>query len=80
MLSSLRSHIPKTKSYLSFKSSSLLPNCHHQRQLLPLTLNKTNVNVTVRNMSSAATPTKKEFLCILPDFPGAQAKRLEVRP
>jgi hypothetical protein len=31
-------------------------------------------------MSSAATPTKKEFLCILPDFPGAQAKRLEVRP
>ncbi|OKO95948.1 hypothetical protein PENSUB_10969 [Penicillium subrubescens] len=29
-------------------------------------------------MSSA--PAKKEFLCILPDFPGAQAKRLEVRP
>ncbi|KAJ5143999.1 uncharacterized protein N7515_002786 [Penicillium bovifimosum] len=32
----------------------------------------------IRNMSSA--PAKKEFLCILPDFPGAQAKRLEVRP
>ncbi|OQE91976.1 hypothetical protein PENNAL_c0008G07490 [Penicillium nalgiovense] len=31
-----------------------------------------------RNMSSA--PAKKEFLCILPDKPGAQAKRLEVRP
>ncbi|KAJ5304776.1 uncharacterized protein N7443_004436 [Penicillium atrosanguineum] len=29
-------------------------------------------------MSSA--PTKKEFLCILPDKPGIQAKRLEVRP
>ncbi|KAJ5324239.1 hypothetical protein N7476_002839 [Penicillium atrosanguineum] len=29
-------------------------------------------------MSSA--PTKKEFLCILPDKPGMQAKRLEVRP
>ncbi|EPS31187.1 hypothetical protein PDE_06142 [Penicillium oxalicum 114-2] len=29
-------------------------------------------------MSSA--PAKKEFLCFLPDFPGAQAKRLEVRP
>jgi hypothetical protein len=29
-------------------------------------------------MSSA--PAKKEFLCILPDKPGAQAKRLEVRP
>ncbi|KAJ5150699.1 uncharacterized protein N7500_010888 [Penicillium coprophilum] len=28
-------------------------------------------------MSSA---TKKEFLCILPDKAGAQAKRLEVRP
>ncbi|KAJ5665729.1 YCII-like protein [Penicillium maclennaniae] len=28
-------------------------------------------------MSSA--PTKKEFLCILPDKPGMQAKRLEVR-
>jgi hypothetical protein len=32
----------------------------------------------VRNMSSA--PAKKEFLCILPDKPDAQAKRLEVRP
>lgn len=31
-----------------------------------------------RTMSSA--PAKKEFLCILPDKPGAQAKRLEVRP
>ncbi|KAJ5133940.1 hypothetical protein N7526_005305 [Penicillium atrosanguineum] len=31
-----------------------------------------------RTMSSA--PTKKEFLCILPDKPGMQAKRLEVRP
>lgn len=30
-----------------------------------------------RKMSSAP---KKEFLCILPDKPGAQAKRLEVRP
>ncbi|KAJ5745414.1 hypothetical protein N7520_010596 [Penicillium odoratum] len=29
-------------------------------------------------MSSA--PAKYEFLCILPDKPGAQAKRLEVRP
>ncbi|KAJ5811061.1 YCII-like protein [Penicillium robsamsonii] len=29
-------------------------------------------------MSSA--PAKREFLCILPDKPGAQAKRLEVRP
>ncbi|KAJ5176328.1 uncharacterized protein N7482_002205 [Penicillium canariense] len=29
-------------------------------------------------MSSA--PAKKEYLCILPDKPGAQAKRLEVRP
>ncbi|KAJ6108050.1 hypothetical protein N7523_009373 [Penicillium sp. IBT 18751x] len=32
----------------------------------------------IRTMSSA--PTKKEFLCILPDKPGMQAKRLEVRP
>ncbi|OOQ86258.1 YCII-related domain protein [Penicillium brasilianum] len=31
-------------------------------------------------MSSSSAPAKKEFLCILPDFPGAQAKRLEVRP
>ncbi|KAJ6123792.1 hypothetical protein N7471_011109 [Penicillium samsonianum] len=31
-----------------------------------------------RNMSSA--PAKREFLCILPDKPGVQAKRLEVRP
>lgn len=30
-----------------------------------------------RTMSTAP---KKEFLCILPDKPGAQAKRLEVRP
>ncbi|KAJ5963505.1 uncharacterized protein N7479_003381 [Penicillium vulpinum] len=29
-------------------------------------------------MSSA--PAKKEFLCILPDKPGVQAKRIEVRP
>ncbi|KAJ6007622.1 hypothetical protein N7540_011598 [Penicillium herquei] len=29
-------------------------------------------------MSSA--PAKYEFLCILPDKPGAQAKRIEVRP
>ncbi|KAJ5635285.1 uncharacterized protein N7484_008598 [Penicillium longicatenatum] len=29
-------------------------------------------------MSSA--PAKHEFLCILPDFPGAQEKRLAVRP
>ncbi|KAJ5570501.1 uncharacterized protein N7459_009931 [Penicillium hispanicum] len=28
----------------------------------------------------SSTPAKKEFLCILPDKPGAQAKRLEVRP
>ncbi|CAI7615862.1 hypothetical protein N7533_002566 [Penicillium manginii] len=27
-----------------------------------------------------STAPKKEFLCILPDKPGAQAKRLEVRP
>lgn len=30
-----------------------------------------------RKMSTAP---KKEFLCILPDKPGVQAKRLEVRP
>lgn len=35
-------------------------------------------HIQTRNMSSA--PSKKEFLCILPDKPGAQAKRLEVRP
>ena len=35
-------------------------------------------NLDLRTMSSA--PAKKEFLCILPDKPGAQAKRLEVRP
>ncbi|KAJ5907856.1 hypothetical protein N7495_000538 [Penicillium taxi] len=28
----------------------------------------------------STTPAKKEFLCILPDKPGAQPKRLEVRP
>jgi hypothetical protein len=28
----------------------------------------------------STSPAKKEFLCILPDKPGAQAKRLEVRP
>ncbi|KAJ5556506.1 hypothetical protein N7494_000421 [Penicillium frequentans] len=32
----------------------------------------------LRTMSSA--PAKHEFLCILPDFPGAQEKRLAVRP
>lgn len=32
----------------------------------------------LRTMSSV--PAKHEFLCILPDFPGAQEKRLAVRP
>ncbi|OQE21352.1 hypothetical protein PENSTE_c012G02145 [Penicillium steckii] len=36
-----------------------------------------NLRLQSRTMSSV---TKKEFLCILPDKPGAQAKRLEVRP
>ncbi|CAL5873893.1 uncharacterized protein PFLUO_LOCUS8176 [Penicillium psychrofluorescens] len=27
-----------------------------------------------------SAPAKKEFLCILPDKPGAMAKRVEVRP
>ncbi|CAG8891123.1 unnamed protein product [Penicillium egyptiacum] len=39
---------------------------------------KSILTLQSRNMSSA--PAKKEFLCILPDKPGAQAKRLEVRP
>ncbi|KAJ5474970.1 hypothetical protein N7539_008036 [Penicillium diatomitis] len=29
---------------------------------------------------ASAPSAKKEFLCILPDFPGAQEKRLAVRP
>ncbi|CAI7564308.1 unnamed protein product [Penicillium glandicola] len=37
-----------------------------------------SIQFQTRNMSSA--PAKREFLCILPDKPGAQAKRLEVRP
>lgn len=56
--------------YSSLNSKALLRNCHYQPLL--------QHNLTVRTMSSA--PVKKEFLCILPDFPGAQAKRLEVRP
>ncbi|KAG0156833.1 hypothetical protein PDIDSM_4014 [Penicillium digitatum] len=39
---------------------------------------KSILTFQLRNMSSA--PAKREFLCILPDKPGAQAKRLEVRP
>ncbi|KAL1968795.1 hypothetical protein VTN77DRAFT_1156 [Rasamsonia byssochlamydoides] len=31
-------------------------------------------------MSFTAPGGKKEFLCIIPDKPGTQAKRLEVRP
>ncbi|KAB5554413.1 hypothetical protein GE09DRAFT_1120880 [Coniochaeta sp. 2T2.1] len=31
-------------------------------------------------MASSAAPKKFEFLVVVPDFPGAQAKRLEVRP
>jgi len=34
-----------------------------------------------RHLSYTRTMSaKKEFLCILPDKPGAQAKRLELRP
>lgn len=57
----------RVKSYSSFTSSSLLRHNTHNR-----------LNLHIRAMSSA--PAKKEFLCILPDVPGAQAKRLEVRP
>lgn len=32
------------------------------------------------HLRTMSTAPKKEFLCILPDKPGAQAKRLEVRP
>lgn len=36
---------------------------------------------TVRTMSSsAAAPRKYEWLVVVPDFPGALQKRLEVRP
>jgi uncharacterized protein YciI len=31
-------------------------------------------------MSSAPSPRKYEFLVVIPDFPGVQQKRLEVRP
>lgn len=65
----------KTKPFVGSPSISLL-NCHHHRRL---SLN-TNVTVNIRTMSSSTAPAKKEFLCILPDFPGVQAKRLEVRP
>ncbi|CAP99069.1 hypothetical protein E8E15_005471 [Penicillium rubens] len=45
---------------------------------IPRKSRKSILTFQSRNMSSA--PAKKEFLCILPDKPGAQAKRLEVRP
>lgn len=40
-----------------------------------------HLNSTVRAMSStAAAPRKFEWLVVVPDFPGALQKRLEVRP
>jgi uncharacterized protein YciI len=33
-----------------------------------------------RNTMATETPKKMEWLVVIPDFPGAQAKRLEVRP
>lgn len=33
-----------------------------------------------RNMSSSTSTSRKEFLCIIPDYPGSVAKRMEVRP
>ncbi|RMJ26010.1 YCII domain-containing protein [Aspergillus sp. HF37] len=31
-------------------------------------------------MSSSTSTSRKEFLCIIPDYPGSVAKRMEVRP
>lgn len=33
-----------------------------------------------RNTMATEAPKKIEWLVVIPDFPGAQAKRLEVRP
>lgn len=47
------------------------------RRLSPLTLTQRNTMAT--DAAAAAAPKKVEWLVVIPDFPGAQEKRLEVR-
>ncbi|KAJ5570889.1 hypothetical protein N7535_004549 [Penicillium sp. DV-2018c] len=79
-----RALVPKTPAFPPTRQIvppsrlvSSLSSCPYPSSSLTKTLPSYNP-LQSRNMSSA--PAKKEFLCILPDFPGAQAKRLEVRP
>ncbi|CDM27930.1 hypothetical protein DTO013E5_9013 [Penicillium roqueforti] len=61
--------VPPSHFFSSCPSASIKPSLVPRKSILAF---------QARNMSSA--PAKREFLCILPDKPGAQAKRLEVRP
>jgi hypothetical protein len=67
-----------------------LPAFPHPRLFLraglppSISLSSSSASTTLSPLQShlrtMSTAPKKEFLCILPDKPGAQAKRLEVRP
>jgi hypothetical protein len=63
-----------------------LPAFPHVRQFVPPHLSSAfairpqSSLYTLQTSKMSTSPAKKEFLCILPDKPGAQAKRLEVRP
>ncbi|KAK9856205.1 hypothetical protein MYU51_000901 [Penicillium brevicompactum] len=60
---------------------SKVPAFPHVRQFVrPQRLTSTIVPHLPIQSRKMSTAPKKEFLCILPDKPGAQAKRLEVRP
>ncbi|KAJ5081968.1 hypothetical protein N7532_011011 [Penicillium argentinense] len=68
--------------------SSLAPAFPHARQPFLRTTSKLpshpprplSLNNPLHSLRTMSTAPKKEFLCILPDKPGALAKRLEVRP
>jgi hypothetical protein len=64
--------------------STKFPAFPHVRQFvsphLPSAATRPQFSLYTLQTRNMSTPSKKEFLCILPDKPGAQAKRLEVRP
>lgn len=68
--------IPRLSSSVQYFSSSPFSRPPiHLNQTVPLHRLQHH---SLSTMSSA--PAKKEFLCIVPDKPGAIAKRIEVRP
>lgn len=65
---------------LPLSPASIRPTVFSPARLTPFPTFVSQSPIPTRNMSSSTSTSRKEFLCIIPDYPGSVAKRMEVRP